>query len=65
MSFDSYLYWIYQKENSKWELKFSVNNITDNQSINTDSYNELSDSNSTSLYYIQPRLWMFTVKYNL
>lgn len=55
----------YQKQNSKWELKFSVNNITDNQSINTDSYNELSDSNSTSLYYIQPRLWMLSVKYNL
>jgi len=55
----------FQKQNSKWELKLSANNITDNKSINTDSYNELSDSNSTSLYYIQPRLWMFTVKYNL
>lgn len=55
----------YQQQNSKWEFKLSANNITNNTSINTDSYNELSDSNSTSLYYIQPRLWMFSVKYNL
>ncbi|MFD1294739.1 carboxypeptidase-like regulatory domain-containing protein [Lutibacter holmesii] len=55
----------YQQKDSKWEFKLSANNITDNKSINTDSYNELSDSNSTSLYYIQPRLWMFSVKYNL
>lgn len=55
----------FQQPNSKWELKLSASNITDNKSINTDSYNELSDSNSTSLYYIQPRMWMFSVKYNL
>ena len=55
----------YQQRDSKWEFKLSASNITDNKSINTDSYNELSDSNSTSLYYIQPRLWMFSVKYNL
>jgi hypothetical protein len=55
----------FQKQNSKWEFRLSANNITNNQSINTDSYNELSDSNSTSLYFIQPRLWMFSVKYNI
>lgn len=55
----------YQQQDSKWEFKFSVSNITDNKSINTDSYNQIADSNSTSLYYIQPRLWMFSVKYNI
>ena len=55
----------YQQKDSKWEFKISANNLTDNTSMNTDSYNEISDSNSTSLYYIQPRIWMFSVKYNL
>jgi hypothetical protein len=55
----------YQQKDSKWEFKVSVDNLTNNTSMNTDSYNEISDSNSTSLYYIQPRLWMFSVKYNL
>jgi len=55
----------YQQKDSKWEFKLSANNITDNKSINTDSYNEITDSNTASLYYIQPRLWMFSVKYNL
>ena len=55
----------YQQKNSKWEFKISVNNLTNNTSMNTDSYNEISDSNSTSIYYIQPRLYLFSVKYNL
>ena len=55
----------YQQKESKWEFKISASNLTNNTSMNTDSYNELSDSNSTSLYYIQPRLYMFSVKYNL
>ncbi|PKP13321.1 MAG: TonB-dependent receptor [Bacteroidetes bacterium HGW-Bacteroidetes-3] len=55
----------YQQKNSKWEFKISANNLTDNTSMNTDSYNEISDSNTTSLYFIQPRIYMFSVKYNL
>jgi len=55
----------YQQKDSKWEFKISVDNLTDNTTINRDSYNEVTDSNSTSLYFIQPRLWMFSVKYNL
>jgi len=55
----------YQQKDSKWEFKVSVNNLTNNTSLNTDSYNEITDSNSTSLYFIQPRFWMFSVKYNL
>lgn len=55
----------YQQKDSKWEFKLSGNNLTDNRSINTDSYNEISDTNTSSLYYIQPRLWMLSVKYLL
>jgi len=55
----------YQQKNSKWEFKISADNLTNNTSMNTDSYNEITDANSTSLYYIQPRLYMFSVKYNL
>ena len=55
----------YQQKDSSWEFKLSGNNLTDNRSINTDSYNEISDTNTSSLYYIQPRLWMISVKYNL
>ncbi|MDP3946585.1 MAG: TonB-dependent receptor [Lutibacter sp.] len=55
----------YQQKNSKWEFKISANNLTNNMSMNTDSYNEISDSNTTSLYFIQPRLYLFSVKYNL
>ncbi len=55
----------YQQKDSKWEFKVSVDNLTDNTSINKDNYNEIVDSNSTSLYFIQPRIWMFSVKYNL
>jgi hypothetical protein len=55
----------YQQKNSKWEFQFTANNITNNSSINTDSYNEISDSTTASLYFIQPRLWLFSVKYNI
>ncbi|MDX1828733.1 MAG: TonB-dependent receptor [Lutibacter sp.] len=55
----------YQQKDSKWEFKISADNLTNNKSLNTDSYNEISDSNSTSFYFIQPRVHMFSVKYNL
>jgi hypothetical protein len=55
----------YQQQDSKWEFKISADNLTNNTSINSDSYNEIVDSNTTSIYFIQPRLWMFSVKYNL
>jgi hypothetical protein len=55
----------YQQKDSKWEFKLSASNLTNNKSINTDSYNEISDSNSTSVYFVQPRLYLLSVKYNL
>ena len=55
----------FQKKDSKWEFKLSGKNLTNNISINRDSYNEVVDSNSTSLYYVQPRMFLLTAKYNL
>jgi hypothetical protein len=55
----------YQQKDSKWEFKISADNLTNNKSLNTDSYNEISDTNTTSFYFIQPRFYMFSVKYNL
>jgi len=55
----------YQQKDSKWEFKISAVNFTNNVAINTDSYNEISDSNLTSFYYVQPRFYLFSIKYNL
>ncbi|AMC10901.1 hypothetical protein Lupro_06425 [Lutibacter profundi] len=55
----------YQQKDSKWEFKLSVTNLTNNTSMNTDSYNEISDSNTTSLYFIQPRIYLLSIKYIL
>jgi hypothetical protein len=55
----------YQQKDSKWEFKISADNLTNNNALNTDSYNEISDSNTTSFYFIQPRYYLFSVKYNL
>ncbi|WP_405208170.1 outer membrane beta-barrel protein [Aquimarina sp. LLG6339-5] len=64
---NEYSFWdaevFYQKPDSKWEYKFSVTNLLDTESINRDSFNELF--NSTSSYVVQPRYWIFSVKYNL
>jgi Carboxypeptidase regulatory-like domain len=55
----------YQQKDSKWEFIISADNLTNTTSMNTDRYNEVTDSNSTSLYFIQPRFFMLSVKYNL
>ena len=64
---NEYSFWdaevFYQKPDSKWEYKFSVTNLLDTESINRDSFSELF--NSTSSYVVQPRYWIFSVKYNL
>ncbi|MDT0553138.1 carboxypeptidase regulatory-like domain-containing protein [Urechidicola vernalis] len=53
----------YQKKDSHWEFIFSGKNLTDNESINRDSFNE-TFTTATS-YYVMPLRLMFTVKYNL
>ncbi|MDC9721267.1 MAG: outer membrane beta-barrel protein [Urechidicola sp.] len=59
---DASLY--YQKTDSKWEFIVSGKNLTDNKSINRDSFVP-NFSTSTSRYLVQERRFMFTVKYNL
>ncbi len=64
---NEYSFWdadlFYQKPDSKREYKISVTNLLDTESINRDSFNELSSS--TSSYMVQPRYWILSIKYNL
>ncbi|WBX76057.1 TonB-dependent receptor [Tenacibaculum ovolyticum] len=53
----------YQKKDSKWEYKLSATNLLNSNGLNQNSSNDIYVSNST--YTIQPRIAMFTVKYNL
>ncbi len=53
----------YQKKDSKWEYKLSATNLLDSAGLNQNSSNDIFVSNST--YVIQPRIAMFTIKYNL
>ncbi|MGB0778100.1 MAG: carboxypeptidase regulatory-like domain-containing protein [Flavobacteriaceae bacterium] len=55
----------YQQKDSKWEFSLTGNNLTNNETLVTDRFNELNNSTQTTLYYVQPRLWLLTVKYNL
>lgn len=54
---------MYQKKDSKWEYKLSATNLLNSNGLNQNSSNDIYVSNST--YAIQPRIVMFTVKYNL
>ncbi|CAM1342420.1 TonB-dependent receptor [Tenacibaculum aestuarii] len=53
----------YQKKDSKWEYKVGVTNLLNSTGLNQNSSNDIFVSNSS--YVIQPRIVMFTVKYNL
>jgi hypothetical protein len=53
----------YQKEGSKWEFKLSAINLLNVKSINEDYFSEFLQSSSR--YIVQPRMLMFTVKYDL
>lgn len=53
----------YQKKDSKWEYKVGVTNLLNSTGLNQNSSNDIFVSNSS--YVIQPRIAMFTVKYNL
>jgi hypothetical protein len=53
----------YQKEGSKWEFKLSAINLLNVKSINEDYFSEFLQSSSR--YIVQPRMFMFTVKYDL
>ncbi|HFS66781.1 MAG TPA: TonB-dependent receptor [Flavobacteriia bacterium] len=53
----------YKKESSKWEFKASAINLLNTTSINQDNFSVFTQSSSQ--YFVQPRMFMFTVKYEL
>jgi len=53
----------YQQPKSKWEFKLSATNLLNTSSLNQDSFSEYITS--TSQYFVQPRYWIFSIKYNL
>lgn len=53
----------YQKKDSPWEYRIEVTNLLDANGLNQNSSNDILVSNST--YFIQPRIGMFSVTYNL
>lgn len=55
----------YRKKDSKWEYRFSGTNLLNTKSLNSDRISEANNSITTTNYFVQPRFFMFTVKYNL
>ncbi|MGB0788855.1 MAG: TonB-dependent receptor, partial [Marinirhabdus sp.] len=53
----------FQKEESPWEFKLQVTNLLDTEFINSDSFNE--QFNTTTQYFVLPRIAMLVIKYNL
>ena len=53
----------YQKPDSKWEFSVNATNLTNNQDLNQDTFNDLFFR--TSQYAVQPRYILFKVKYDL
>ena len=53
----------YQKKDSKWEYGIHGTNLTNNQVINNDSFNDFFFR--TSAYVVQPRFLVFRVRYEL
>ncbi|WP_370323660.1 outer membrane beta-barrel protein [Flavobacterium sp. ASW18X] len=53
----------YQKPKSKWEYSIEATNLTNNEVLNRDTYND--NFISTSAYFVQPRYLIFKIKYDL
>lgn len=53
----------FRKCDSPWEFKIQATNILDTEFTNNDSFND--EFNSTTQYYVLPRIVMFVVKYDL
>ncbi len=58
---DANLY--FQKGDSPWEFKIQATNILDTEFTNSDSFND--QFNTTTQYFVLPRIVMFVVKYDL
>ncbi len=54
---------IYQRTDSKWEFGLKGKNLLNTKSLNQSSETDYAYSSST--YYVQPRYFLFTVKYNI
>ena len=53
----------YQKENNPWGFELSVSNLFNHSFINSNSQTNILLSNSN--IYVQPRIWMFKLRYKL
>lgn len=53
----------YQKGDSPWEFSIQATNILNNEATNNDSFND--QFNTTSQYFVLPRIMMLVVKYDL
>jgi len=53
----------YQKPDSKWEFRVQATNLLDVDVISQNNVNDISISNTE--FFVQPRIVMFTVKYDL
>ncbi len=53
----------YKKQDSPWEFRIDGTNLLNVDSLNNDSFNE--NFSTTTQYFVQPRIVLFSVKYNL
>ncbi|MAM30191.1 MAG: TonB-dependent receptor [Flavobacteriaceae bacterium] len=53
----------YQKGDSPWEFRIQADNILNTEFTNQDSFNE--QFNTTSQYFVLPRIMMLVIKYDL
>jgi hypothetical protein len=53
----------YKKGDSSWEFRVQATNLLNTEFINSDNFSE--QFNTTSQYYVLPRILMFVVKYEL
>jgi hypothetical protein len=53
----------YRQKDSPWEFRLDGTNLLDVESLNNDSFTE--NYNTTSQYFVQPRILMASIKYNL
>ena len=58
---DANLY--FRKGDSPWEFKIQATNLLDTEFTNSDSFND--EFNTTTQYFVLPRIVMFIVKYDL
>ena len=54
----------YRHPDSKWEFRLDGTNLLDVDSLNQDNFIE-NFSTTTTEYFVQPRIIMFSVLYNL